>query len=157
MQEDAVQIRAAAPRDFLGIAALDRVAWRANRQSGFIPDGEHVWRVWCEHALTFVALRGEEIVGVILAFPCNDGTYCLHKVMVDASVRKRGIASRLFEALLAHTDRHGIDLFLTVDPANDKALGLYAKWGFERQELVRGYYRDNEDRYVLVRSHRSGL
>jgi len=149
-----IRIERAGPRDFLAVAALDRVAWRRNRHAEFIPDGEHAWRVWCEHALTFVARRGDTVVGAIMAFPCVDGRWFVHKVMVDQSQRGRGIGSKLFEALLAEIDRRGGEASLTVDPANDSALKLYAKWGFTQRQFVEGFYRDHEDRYVLTRPAR---
>ena len=146
-----VEIQRAAPGDFLDIAALDRAAWRTNRHPEFIPDGEHVWRIWCEHALTFVARAAGRTVGAILAFPCAGGSYCLHKVMVDESFRARGVGSRLCATLLEEIDRLGVRVFLTVDPANSGALKLYAKWGFSDRRLEPGFYRPSEDRYVLTR------
>ena len=145
------RIRRAKARDFLAIAALDRVAWRRNRRSRFIPDGEHVWRMWCEHALTFVACRGGRVVGAITAFPCTKGKYCLHKVMVAQRCRGLGVGTWLMEALLKAVDRRGVEIFLTVDPSNQAALRLYGHWGFTARKLVRGFYREKEDRYVLTR------
>jgi ribosomal protein S18 acetylase RimI-like enzyme len=144
-------IRRATPQDFLAIAALDREAWRENRNPEFIPDGEHVWRVWVEHAVVYCALDGPELIGAVLAFPCLDGAYWLHKVFVAKTHRGRGTASRLFEALLTELDRMGVDVFLTVDPANAAALRLYGRWGFTERTLIRGYYRKSEDRFVLGR------
>lgn len=138
--------------DFLPIAALDRVAWRHNAHSEFVPDGEHVWRIWCEHALTFAAWSDAgELVGGIVAFPCLDGTYCLHKVIVAESQRGQGVGAKLFEALFAELDTKGVDCFLTVDPANENARKLYRKWGFTREKFVAGFYREQEDRFVLTR------
>jgi phosphinothricin acetyltransferase len=57
--------------DFLYIAKLDREAWKQNRNPEFIPDGEHVWRVWVEHALVFCAKQNEKIIGGAVAFPCS--------------------------------------------------------------------------------------
>lgn len=150
------RIERAVPRDFLAIAALDRTAWQDHNQPEFIPDGEHVWRIWCEHALTYVARQEGRVVGAILAFPCNNGQYCLHKVMVDEKCRGRGIASDLFQALLKQVDGVGLELFLTVHPENEAALSLYAKWGFTERELIPGFYRETEDRYVLTRRVMAG-
>ena len=149
-----IRIRKAKPREFLAIAVLDRVAWRQNRHGRFIPDGEHAWRVWCEQALTFVACRDSQVIGAIMAFPCITGAYWLHKVMVAERCRGLGIATRLMQALLQAVDRRGADISLTVDPANQPALRLYGKWGFTARKLVRGFYRGNEDRYVLTRQGR---
>jgi len=142
----------ARPSEFLDIAALDRTAWQRNRRPDFIPDGEHAWRQWVEHALTFCARERGNIVGVILAFPCLSGVFCLHKVFVAENFHGRGIATRLFAKLLTEIDRRGAVCFLTVDPANDAALALYAGMGFSRRRFVKGYYRKTEDRWVLTRS-----
>lgn len=147
----ALSFRRATRADFLGIAALDRAAWRDNRNSAFIPDGEHAWRHWVEDALVFCARDGERIVGAALAFPCLDGRFCLHKAMVYPTYRGQGIATRLMELLLEALDSRRADVFLTVDPLNEAAIHLYERWGFGERRLAPGYYRDEEDRLVLMR------
>ena len=146
-----MEIRPATHEDFLAIAALDREAWQENRNSEFIPDGEHVWRIWVEHAVVFCAVDDGQVVGAVLAFPCVDGRYNLHKVFVGHAHRGRGIGSKLFEVLLTHLDRLGVDVFLTADPVNEAAIRLYEGWGFTERQSVPGYYRENEDRLVLTR------
>lgn len=137
--------------DFLQIAKLDREAWKLNRNAEYIPDGEHAWRLWVEHALVFTAKDNGSVIGAILAFPCISGIWCVHKVFVATSHRTQGISTKLFELLLQEMDRINVDCFLTVDPTNESALKLYAKWGFTERKFVQGYYRQNEDRYVLTR------
>jgi [ribosomal protein S18]-alanine N-acetyltransferase len=151
-----MRYRRATPQDFLAIADLDRRAWVKNRNAEFIPDGEHVWRLWCEHGLTFCALTedgngGESLVGAIVAFPCLDGRYCVHKAFVEESLRGQRIGAGLFEALLSELDVVGADAFLTVDPVNEAGIRLYERWGFTERQFVPGFYRSNEDRYVLTR------
>ena len=142
----------AAVEDFLKIAALDRQVWADNRFSEFIPDGEHVWRIWVEYAHVFCARNREEIVGVILAFPTLiKDRYCIHKVFVHKNFRKGGIGSCLFSMLLKVLDTQGASSFLTVDPCNEKALGLYRKWGFSESAMIRGFYRPSENRFILER------
>jgi ribosomal-protein-alanine N-acetyltransferase len=142
----------ATPEHFLRIAELDRQAWLDNRNPEFIPDGEHVWRIWVEHALVFVAVEADRVIGAVLAFPCLSGDYCLHKVFVHPSQRGKGLGSLLFEKLLGEVDSRGAGCFLTVDPINDAAIRLYAKWGFSDRQFVKGFYRANEDRLVLRRA-----
>jgi len=146
-----IAITRARPRDFLEIAALDRVAWQQNRQPEYIPDGEHVWRIWCEFSLVYAARNQDRLVGVILAFPCLNDRFCVHKVMVAQDCRGMGIGSRLFAALLEEIDRRDVAAFLTVDPTNANAIALYQKWGFSERILVPGFYRPEEDRLVLTR------
>jgi len=137
--------------DFLAIAALDREAWKLNNNPEFIPDGEHVWRHWVDYALVYTAKETEKVIGVILAFPCINGTWCVHKVFVDVDKRGSGIGSKLFEVLLNEIDELQVDCFLTVDPDNDSAITLYEKWGFTERTFIAGYYRSNENRYELTR------
>jgi [ribosomal protein S18]-alanine N-acetyltransferase len=146
-----VAIRKAGPGDFLEIAKLDRIAWKANRTARHIPDGEHAWRLWVEHALVYYARKEGKMAGAILAFPCLSGRFCIHKVFVAPALRGKKIGTRLFERLLRDLDRRGAAAFLTVDPRNESALALYAKWGFAGRTFVRGFYRKKEDRLVLKR------
>lgn len=147
-----ILITRANPRDFLQVAALDRVAWRESAHGSFIPDGEHVWRIWCEHALVYVGKDpGGEVVGGVLAFPGLEGTFCLHKAMVAESQRGKGLGSRLFRVLLAELDRRHADCFLTVSPENAPALKLYRSCGFTEETFRKGFYREEEDRLVLTR------
>ena len=47
-------IEAATDRDYLHVAALDRISW-PTAPDLFIPDGEHIWRIWCDLATLLVA------------------------------------------------------------------------------------------------------
>ena len=123
----------------------------ARRSRGRDGDGEHSWRIWVEHALVFVVRSGPSLIGAILAFPCSNGEYCLHKVFIEPAWRGRGIGSRLFTALLAELDNRKTVCFLTVDPTNQPAITLYEKYGFTERQFVKGFYRETEDRYVLRR------
>ncbi|HEY3415430.1 MAG TPA: N-acetyltransferase [Armatimonadota bacterium] len=148
------RIRPATPEDFLGIAALDRLVWTGPRDQ-FIPDGEHVWRVWCEHALVWVVDTDSlppgpwgTIAGAVLLFPTTGGELFLHKVFVHPACAGRGLGTRLLDTALADVSA---PVLLTVDPANTRALTLYHKLGFTTRAEVRGYYRPEEDRLLLVR------
>lgn len=148
------RIEPAEPGHFLPIAALDRVAWQHTGEP-FIADGEHVWRVWCEYATVLVAriaAQGQEadagrIVGAVVMFPTVQGENVLHKIMVDPQWRGRGIGTQLMHAVLSRADA---PVLLTVDPANEAAVELYRKFGFQIRETVRGYYRPHEDRHIMV-------
>ena len=146
-----MQIRQAVPQDFLEIAALDREAWTEGKNHEFIPDGEHIWRIWMEHAVVFCAEIDSRIAGAILAIPCVNGDYCIHKVFVKKEFRGKGLGSRLFEVLLKDIDEQNLRTFLTVDPDNKAAISLYEKWGFKERRFVKAFYRQAEDRYVLTR------
>jgi phosphinothricin acetyltransferase len=141
----------ARPADFRAIAEIDRNAWKHSRNGEFIPDGEHVWRLWIEHALVFVARQAEDVTGAVIAFPCISGVFCAHKVFVHESSRHAGIGTRLFEVLLDELDKLQVDCFLTVDPVNEALINLYTRLGFTEKQFIEGFYRSDEDRYVLTR------
>ena len=150
---DGLHIEMAAAGDYLKVAALDRIAW-PDAPDVFIPDGEHVWRLWCEFATMSVARKAgvsleqsDDIAGAAVRFPTRQGGSFLHKVMVHPSMRGQGIGTQLMEHVL---DAATTDVFLTVDPTNVSAIRVYEKLGFEIRETVPGYYRAHEDRHVMV-------
>jgi len=150
-----INFRRARISDFLDIASLDRDAWKENNNCEYIPDGEHVWRIWVEYALVFCAVDDKEkVVGAILSFPSLNGMHCIHKVFVDRSMRGESIGSNLFDHLLNEIDQNEITCFLTVDPSNASAIRLYEKWGFLDKQFIKGFYRCDEDRYLLIRNAR---
>lgn len=139
--------------DFLEVAALDRIAWPV-RPETYIPDGEHVWRVWCEHATVLVArtdgsplTESGTVAGALLMFPTDGRELFLHKIMVHPDCRGRGIGSALMRDALG---RAKAPVLLTVDPENTPAVRLYQSFGFTVRERVDGYYRPHEHRAVMV-------
>lgn len=142
--------------DFLEIAALDREIWKSVPHGEVIPDGEHAWRIWCEHALLYTARDASGLfAGAILAFPGIMGEICVHKVMVAKEHQGKGVGSLLFGVLLEEIDRQNGQCFLTVSPENPAAIALYRKWGFTKEQFVSGYYRKSEHRLVMIRPARS--
>jgi len=148
------RIEPAEANEFLFIAALDRLAW-PNEPETFIPDGEHIWRVWCDYATLLAARRTTgnplpetgPIAGALVMFPTNGGELFLHKIMVHPDCRGEGIGTALMQAALNQAER---PVLLTVAPGNESAIALYRKLGFEVLERRDGYYRPHEDRYIMV-------
>ena len=70
--------------------------------------------------------------------------------------RGKGIGTKLIDAILSEVDDAGGDCFLTVNPSNDAALRLYESWGFTERTFVAGFYREQEDRFVLTRRAPNG-
>ena len=147
-----IRVRKARPRDLTAIAALDRTVWRRNRNGQHIPDGEHAWGVWIRSAQVLVAEDRGIVTGCALAFPCLDGTLCLHKLFVRASCRGRGIGQTLLAAMSRFSERRGSRLWLTTDPVNSAAVALYRKMGYRLLRRVEGFYRADEPRLVMIRA-----
>ena len=127
-----VHITKGAQNDFLEVARLDHQAWMDAPNARNIPDGEHVWRIWTEHALLFVAKEDETVLGAIVAFPCISGEWYVHKLFVRADRRRSGIGRSLFGKLLEKVDELGVVCFLTVAPQNEKLIEFYRSLGFTR-------------------------
>ncbi|MFK7815831.1 MAG: N-acetyltransferase family protein [Gammaproteobacteria bacterium] len=153
-----IEVRWASTDDFYAIAKLDREVWQDNRNSDFIPDGEHVWRVWVEHAYVCVALdnnkmEGNEVVGVALSFPSTaPNIHFMHKLFIAAEYRGHGVGDRLMSVICGKYDENNITAHLTTDTDNDAMQQLAEGFGFSVKELVRGYYRKNEDRWLYKRA-----
>lgn len=144
--------RAATNKDFLALAELDRKGWGQNRHSEFIADGEHIWRVWVEHAIVKATFKESKAVGLIVAIPTNDqGLYFIHKIIVDPDSRDQGIGTMLFKELFKETDSLGVRTSLTTDSNNLRMHHICEKLGYTHKEFIKGYYRPHEDRYVLTR------
>lgn len=150
-----VLIEPARAADYLQIAALDRIAWPVIPDV-FIPDGEHIWRVWSDTATLLVARLNQseqplsdsrDIAGALVQFPTQQGELFLHKLMVHPNCRGCGIGTRLMQAALTQAT---VPVTLTVDPNNLAAVNLYKSLGFTVRELIRGFYRPHEDRNLMV-------
>lgn len=151
-----VKYRRANAKDFLQIAALDRVAWGDAPEDRFIPDGEHAWRLWVEYAIVAVAERDAgTILGAGLAFPClleqHGKLLAVHKLFVEEDARGKGIGTGLFQQITDLADKDEYRAFLSVKPNNQSAIEVYAKLGFRTSEEIKGYYRSYEDRLIMVR------
>ena len=149
-----IRIEPAHATDYLNVAALDRLAWPIVPDV-FIPDGEHIWRVWSDTATLLVARRtnaaplseSNDIAGALVQFPTKQGELFLHKIMVHPDCRGTGIGTQLMRAALTEAD---VPVLLTVDPNNAPAVKLYQSLGFTIREHIHGFYRSHENRYLMA-------
>lgn len=149
------RIETARTTDYLKIAALDRMAWPVEPDT-FIPDGEHIWRVWSDFATLLVARAAEghqatddtgDVRGALVMFPTSSGDLFLHKMMVHPDCRGQGIGTALMRAALDDADR---PVLLTVNPDNAPAVQLYENMGYVVRERIEGFYRPHEHRLLMV-------
>lgn len=146
-----VVVRKATRSDYLAIAALDRAVWLPYPNGAHLPDGEHTWRHWVADALVYALCENETIAGAALAFPRLDGAFWLHKIFTAETARGKGGGRLLMQAILAEIDQKKADCYLTVNPANERAVRLYRSLRFESSEVTQGYYRADEPRYEMRR------
>lgn len=81
-------------KDYLEIAALDRIVWLDYPNGENIADGEHTWRHWIEDAIVRIWRQDGRIAGVALAFPTIARGFCLHKCLLNnrREVRVRAVS-----------------------------------------------------------------
>jgi ribosomal-protein-alanine N-acetyltransferase len=74
-------------------------------------------------------------------------------IAVLQEYRRRGIGSALMsEALKIFEKKYDVDsVYLEVRVSNQPAINMYEKFGFVKARIIRGYYRDGEDAYVMVK------
>jgi RimJ/RimL family protein N-acetyltransferase len=106
-----------------------------------------------ENDVMFLACVDGEPVGWISGETEDDGRVELGMGIVDG-FRGQGIGSALMEALIAWAgDR---TMFLRVFPHNERAIGLYRKFGFEEQAHQVGVWpRRNGEFWDLIFMQRS--
>lgn len=147
-----ITYRTAQTSDFLDIAALDREAWGKNRNTEFVPDGEHIWRVWVEYAIVECAFENDKVIGVGLSIPTTDPKlYFHHKLFLRDGYRGQNIGSKLTENRFKRTDELGAATIFTTDTNNTVMHKIAAKHGYVEVDFVKGYYRPNEDRLIFRR------
>ena len=98
----------------------------------------------------FNTQAGDRLLGYLVVSRYVDAWHIMN-VAVDADHRRRGIATRLLDALFATTagdPRRGYTLEVRV--SNTSAIALYERLGFQATGVRRGYYTDNrEDALVM--------
>lgn len=74
-------------------------------------------------------------------------------IAVLPEYRRRGLATALLtRAMRALNEEYGCsEVFLEVRVSNHQAIALYEKLGFRKVDVVKQYYIDGEDAYVMAR------
>ena len=98
-----------------------------------------------------VAVRGEDVVGYGGLCDYPDEAF-VQTLAVAPHAQGDGLGTRLLDALLVEAERRGQRVVsLEVRAGNEPALRLYARHGFRRTHLRRGYYPGGVDALVLTR------
>lgn len=92
-------------------------------------------------------------VGYITAVVDRDGYGHVMSVAVDPDYRGLGIGKRLMEAVEARLSNDGIkQVRLEVAVNNSVAIKMYEELGYRVVRILRSYYPDGEDAYLMVKS-----
>ncbi len=77
----------------------------------------------------------------------------LVSIAVLEEYRRRGIGSKLLEnSIRAALEIYDAEsMYLEVRVSNEPAIRLYEKYGFKKVRIIKGYYMDGEDAYVMVK------
>jgi ribosomal-protein-alanine N-acetyltransferase len=109
----------------------------------------------------FVAEYESEIVGYIMCriergisgfgrLPVKKGH--IVSVAVLGKIRGEGIGTALISAAMEGMSGYGAsEFFLEVRKSNEAAVKVYEKLGYSVRRVLRGYYRDGEDAYLMVK------
>ncbi|MFH0800499.1 MAG: ribosomal protein S18-alanine N-acetyltransferase [Pseudomonadota bacterium] len=115
--------------------------WSRNSYEELSPlDTIHIW----------IAKLKKRVVGYMLFQNLGEDIE-LHTLAVAPALRRKGIARKLMDHMIAEGRRFGIKrIFLQVRPSNASARPFYEDLGFKPIGLRRAYYRDDgEDAMVM--------
>jgi ribosomal protein S18 acetylase RimI-like enzyme len=143
-------IRVAGEDDVPALSALARRTWSAAFGDGVRPENEQAEldgrrsEAYFADALTRKTILVAEEDGVLLGYvqfgdvgiaevDARPGDQALQRLYVDTELQGRGLGRALLEAAFAHPRLAGAErVFLTVWEENERAVGLYERFGFRR-------------------------
>jgi ribosomal-protein-alanine N-acetyltransferase len=101
----------------------------------------------------FVAMCGDVVIGFgVGALSCTSHDAWVLRLRVYPAYQRKGIGSALMHRLLLALAKEGAErIFLSVSPANEAAMKLYAKLGFTVTGERTEYFGPGEDRLILIR------
>lgn len=151
--EKPVLIRRFRAEDLDQVLYINRTCLPENYSAYFFMD------LYANYPETFIVAEEEnKIVGYVMcrvetAFsgfsPAKRGH--IISIAVLPNYRRRGIGEMLLkEALNALINHYGVkDCYLEVRVSNEAAINLYKKLGFKIERVIRGYYADGENAYLM--------
>ncbi|MHA1637645.1 MAG: ribosomal protein S18-alanine N-acetyltransferase [Candidatus Thorarchaeota archaeon] len=107
-----------------------------------------------------VAVEDNEVLGYIMCrvergissfgkMPVKKGH--IVSVAVLDSCRHKGMGSSLIKAGMEGVKEYGAsEIFLEVRKTNEDAISVYENLGYEIKRVLKGYYRDGEDAYLMA-------
>ncbi|WP_010479190.1 ribosomal protein S18-alanine N-acetyltransferase [Thermococcus zilligii] len=98
-----------------------------------------------------VAEYNGKVIGYVMAYLRPDLEGHIMSIAVDPAYRGNGIGSALLTEAIERLIQKGARYIgLEVRVSNEKAIGLYERFGFRKVKRVIGYYSDGEDAYYMV-------
>ena len=156
-----VLIRKARREDLPGVIRVNRACLPENYPEWYFEEHLSKWgdafyvavvpRDGREEVVGYVMTRVEYGLGLIVRGFIRRGHVISLAVMPE--YRRRGIATKLMEAALRSLrERYGArEVYLEVRVSNTPAIRLYEKLGFRKIHVIKAYYADGEDAYLMAR------
>lgn len=95
--------------------------------------------------IKFLFVKKEENIIGYLSYMEYDEYNDIINIIIHKNYRNQGIASSLIRTL---NYKH---ISLEVKEGNNAAINLYKKLNFKKVKVIKGYYKDNKDAYVMHR------
>lgn len=145
MEEAQVEIVSLQERHVAELAALEAVVFTDPWSEGAYR--ELLTHPYCHYLVAELDGRVVGFAGMTVSLDEGD----IDKVMVAPEMRRRGMADRLLESLMAWGAELGVkDYTLEVRRGNAPAIALYEKHGFVSEGIRPGYYSNpREDAMIL--------
>ena len=153
-EEGVFTIREYRPEDFSSICALDRLCFP--EPIAYTPEDIALALIQ-RGAFAFVAevpeRTEERVVAFVLAYQKKQLIGHIVTLDVHPDSRRQSIGHHLMERAEERLrERGAARIVLEVNVANDTALRFYEKRGFLRQRLLRHYYPDRSDAYLMEKT-----
>lgn len=138
------QIRLATHEDALDFLKLEARCFKMKPTKDTI----YFWTPAVCYLWSYKAIANNILVGGIIATTTRDGNWYVNSLFVHPTYRKFGIATRLLSKIIKNAGNKKI--FLDVKTDRQFLVDFYGKQGFKLKKLVKNYYHDGSDRYLLV-------
>ena len=141
-----MMIRYMTAADVPQVAGLERICfadpWSERSVASELDNALSLW---------LVAMEGEKLIGYVGSQTVMGETDMMN-IAVDPDFRRKGIAEKLVEALVAELKaRESHCLTLEVRASNEPARALYEKLGFSQVGLRKNYYRNPKEDALILR------
>jgi len=138
--------RAAVRKDIPDLVALDHICFPEElaydgRVFEDILDWRGSWHI--------VALHGERVVGFVAAVPYDRFAHFI-TLDIHPDFRRMGLGNMLMDAAERMIAEDGFKIaVLEVESDNEAAIALYKKRGYTIRGMLKGYYANGKDAYVM--------
>ena len=118
------------------------VPWSKNSLSDLIRQQNIIFRVM---------LKDDEVIGYYSFQKIFDEGY-INNIAIKREYQSQGYCTQLFEDLIERAHKFEVNaLTLEVEVKNEKAIGLYKKFGFKEEGIRKDFYLNSFDALIMWR------